>query len=207
MSTNNFCSDQSSKIFAVEESYEDENGEMIQDEFVWDDTRDNTVYELQSMDKNKEIDWQFTYGSDFKVEENRSYGATSIGQMWSSVSYGGMDFVITIIPKTVGAYYSGFNLDFDIKIKNEQGYGEIINDGIEEGVDRDDMEYMFEEYEYRETYMKGIIAMHGDMLIKLVNEKIADGVERLEKIFEMFSSPLVKMGQFSNGEAVYERAG
>ena len=207
MGTNNFCNDQASRIFAVSTSYEDEETkEWVEDEFIWDDTRDNVMYELIAIDKDKEVDWEFVKGNDVKVEENRSYGATSIGQLYTSVHYGGMDFSITLIPKSVGAYYSGFNLDFDIRIDSDQGIGELVNDGVECGVNREDMEYMFEEYEYQEPYMKGIIAMHGDKLISKINDVIADGVERLEKVFADFSDPLIKVGQFSNGEAVYERA-
>ena len=206
MGTSNFYNKQASRIFAVTGSYEDEDGEMQEDEFIWEDTRSNVMYELLAIDKDKEIDWEFVRGDDVPVEELRSYGATSIGQFYTGVHYAGTDFTITIIPKTVGAYYEGFNLDFDIRVDNDQGYGEIINDGVECGVSEDDMEYMFEEYEYQEPYMKGVLAMHKDRLIEKINDVISDGVERVEKAFSDFSDPRVLVCQASNGEAFYERA-
>ena len=139
MGTCNFNNSQASRIFAVGE----DNNE---DEFIWDDTRDNVSWELLEIDKDKAIDWEFVTGDKLDIEELRSFPATSIGQLYSDISYGGMDFSITIIPKTVSGYYAGFNLDFDIMVTNDQGYGEITNDGVEEGVSKEDMEYMFEEY-------------------------------------------------------------
>lgn len=206
MGTSNFHNSQASRVFAVATSYEDEETkEMVQNEMIWDDTRDNVMYELLGIDKDKEIDWEFVRGNDVDIEELRSFPATSIGQFYTGVHYGGMDYTITIIPKTVSGYYEGFNLDFDIRVDNDQGYGEIINDGIEEGVSKDDIEYMFEEYEHQEPYMKGILALHGSKLIEKMNAVIADGVQRLEKVFTNYSDPLVVVAQFSNGETIYER--
>ena len=201
MGTSNFHSIQASKIFAITKEYANEFGDN-----VWSDTRSNIVYELLAIDKDKEIDWEFVEGDDYKLEDElRSFPATSIGQFYTGVHYGGMDFTITLIPKTVSGYYEGFNLDFEIRIDNDQGYGEIYNDGIEEGVDADDIEYMFEEYEYQEQYMKGIIAMHKDVLIDKLNYKIDEGVQRLEKVFTNNSEQYGVVAQFSNGETIYER--
>ena len=190
MGTSNFHNGQASRIFAID----------TDDEFAWNDTRDNVMYELLEIDKNKSIDWEFVRGDDVPLDDElRSFPATSIGQMYSSVHYGGMDYTITLIPKTVGGYYSGFNLDFEIRIDNDQGYGELINDGIEYGVSKDDMEYMFEEYEYQEPLL------HGDTVIEKLNDKILDGVTRLEKVFAMYSDQLNVVARFSNGEVMYEK--
>lgn len=207
MGAGNFYNSQASKIFAVSGSYEDEDGEMQQDELIWGDTRDNVMFELLAIDKDKSIDWEFVANNTLKLhDELRSYPATSIGEFYTGVHYAGTDFTITIIPKTIYGYHEGFNLDFDICVSNDQGDGEIWNDGIECGVDEDSMEYMFEEYEYQEPYMKGVLAMHGGRLIEELNNTISDGIERVEKIFEDFSDPLVLVCQASNGEAIYKRA-
>ena len=207
MGTANFHSSQASRIFAVTGSYEDEDGEMREDEFIWEDTRSNVMYELLAIDKDKEVDWEFVAGDDYKIyDELRSFPSTSIGQFYTGVHYAGTDFTITIVPKTVSAYYDGFCLDFDICLSNDNGIDELINDGLECGVGDDDMEYMFEEYEYQNPYMKGVLVMHGDRLIAKINAVIEDGIERIEKVFSDFSDPLMLICQASNGEAFYERA-
>lgn len=189
MGTSNFHSRQVSQIFAVETSYFDEEiDDFVQDEWIWEDTRNNIIFDLDKIDKDKSItqtiDWQFVSNNDVKLEDElRSFPATSIGEMYTGVHYGGTDWTITLVPKTVSGYYSGFCLDFEICVSNDQGYGEIWNDGVEQGVSEDDMQYMFEEYEYQEPHMKGMLVIHGSGIIKAINIAILQGVNLLEDIF------------------------
>lgn len=39
------------------------------------------------------------------------------------------------------------------------------------------------------------------------NKKVQKKIKEIEKVFERYTIPLVKIAQFSNGETIYERAG
>ncbi len=206
MGTNNFHNTRASKIYAVSERYEDEDGEMVNDEFVWENTRDNVHYALMAIDKDKTNYWQYVGDKDINLGETlRSFDATSIGEFYSDMSYAGVYFRVVLIPKTVAGYYEGFNLDFEISVLDD--YGETDTDELECGVTKEEMNDVFSEYIYRDPYMAGMLSIHGDRLIEKLNDLISDGVKRLEEVFENFSDSLVKVAQFSNGEAIYEKAG
>ena len=54
MGTSNFYNKNASKIWSVETSYYDEElNEEIEDEFIWQDTRDNISSSLEKISKEK----------------------------------------------------------------------------------------------------------------------------------------------------------
>ena len=54
MGTSNFYNKNASKIWSVETSYYDEElNEEIEDEFIWQDTRDNISSSLENISKEK----------------------------------------------------------------------------------------------------------------------------------------------------------
>lgn len=195
MGTNNFHNNRASKIYAVETSYyDDEIEQTVHDDFIWSDTRENISAELSTFDKNnRNVDFieDDTISLD---EELRSYPATSIGRLYSYFSYAGLeDVVINVIAKTVSGYYSGFNLDYEFYMEWEGGYYDSVTDLLNDFIE-----------EYPEK--RGVLKIHSERLIKYLSNDIFFLIDNLERVYQMYTEPLNKVAQFSDGTALYEKA-
>ena len=178
MATSNFKSS-ADHIYAV----------MNDDEFVYEETRDNLQYEFDRTDRDKSNVFAFV-----KTHEYEAIGeGILIGQLYASFDYLGFEFTMVFNIIMRSGYYSGFNLDYEFSC----GYDGDNCDTIEEMVDD------FEDYAIED--MKGLYAIHGKRLrVKL--EAFHDEIEaEVIRVFEMYSDTLIVVARFSNGETFYKK--
>ena len=116
MGTRNFHNENATHIFAVTFSdYEDEEtGEMVQDEFGFDDLVDNLTDELEALPKPKNNIRFIDGGTD--SAELRSYPSKVLGKLRAYGQYKSIDVVIEVVAVIRSGYYEGVNLDWVYKI-------------------------------------------------------------------------------------------
>jgi hypothetical protein len=204
MGTSNFHSERTSCIYAVSERYTDEEtGEEVYNEFLWEDVRDNINYAFKEIDKDKSNTWFYSDSADITLHESlRSYPATSLGWFYSSFSYAGINLTINFLPKMVAGYYEGFNLDFELQFEDEWSYESYIYDNDnEEGM----IEKILNEHLYQKPESAGIIKIHGTNFIYKLRDKIEEGQNLIENVFKQNSDGYKVVARFSNGETIYEK--
>ena len=165
MATNNFHNVNASRIFSCISENEDE--------FYYEDTKDNILYEM-SKDK------MFCDANDEYINWLRSFEGSSIGSLQ-------VDGEIEIVALTRNGYYEGFNLDWQIVGSN--GEIESIEDAIEELKEQNQ--------EHIEQYSEPCYELRG------IRRKIESAIIKIEKIFTSHSDPIDKIGTMSNGVAIY----
>ncbi len=155
------------------------------DEFIWEDTRNNIADELSS---NKDF-----YIND-KIEidsELSSFPATSIGEFSDSIYYLSEELDVQVILMTRSGYYEGFNLDYEIRFS----WDGIIYDSI------DDMYGSLSEY----ADYKGLFVAHQKSLYNKIEAKLNEFTSKIEQAYKLFSDETKVVAQFSNGETMYEK--
>ena len=133
-------------------------------------------------------DLKFNLFNELKLDEGgtdrgelRSYGSNVVGSLRRR------DITITIIVRS--AYFSGVNLDWQIDYAGNYESLENYEDFSDDV--KDDEELTESE--------------KSDMLTKAqIDVKFL--INKVETVFELFSTPLVCVGRASNGEAFYKKA-
>ncbi len=181
MSTGNFYQRDAKNIYAVENDEEDE----------YEYTRDSIINELDESKFNFSLDTSITLESDL-----RSFPSTTIGYLYETITFLNQEFDVNLIPLTCSGYYEGFNLDYEIRFEINGESFQTIEDLIECLVN------------YSEDYnlKRGIVAMNKKRLETKLQESLDSLTEFLEGLYEQYSTPLVKISSFSNGEAIYKEA-
>lgn len=180
MSANNFAS-KSSTIFAIET---EEN-----DEFIYDDTQENVFYELNE-DKKLSVDKENEFDGD------RNYGGNVFASVRLPKTHSSILYPVASVALRSG-YYSGLNLDYEVKYYSEYS-GEYFDiDDLPTDVIAEELQG----YNDRKPSSSQVLSTlaHLEIEAKTISN-------RIEKVLTDYSTPIVKVGQFSNGEAVYEKA-
>lgn len=185
MGTSNFHNTNANNIYAVTEG----------DEFTYEDVRESISIELQETAKEQKIDF-FEDSEIDLADELRSFPATSIGELYEDIVYCNTDVRVTLIPKTVSGYYEGFNLDYEIRIEDN-------NTGISYEFDEDYTSDIIEEHLYNYPEDAGILAIHGKRLGTKIDDVIINLRNVVESTFNRYSDSYVVAAQFSNGETIY----
>jgi hypothetical protein len=203
MGTSNFDNTRASCVYAVETSYYDEElEEEIYDDFAWEDARDNITYEMKNIAKKTNNKWQWSTNDEVRLRETlRSYPATSIGEFWSDLEYGGLYVRIEFILKTVAGYYDGFNLDYEVVLSDNYSYDPYEWEPGEDSV----IEELIQEAIDQEPEKKGLFKMHAERFLEKFKERYEEGVNYIETIYKQQSTPLTIAARFSNGETFYEK--
>lgn len=176
MATGNFHNVNASKVFACE----------LESEFDYEDLMLNLEEALKAM----KCDYCFN-GDD--PHELRSFPSRVLTGMGFSKDYKefSVDMEISIIIRS--GYYSGCNLDWDIKYSIE-------------GIESDEPVFidLLESYvECSEKMAKYKASLAEQWAVR----ESSNIISRIEAIFAEFSIPLQTVGSFSNGETIYEKAG
>lgn len=187
MGTGNFCQYDAKKIYAIDDR---------DDEFIWSDTRMNVSCELET--KAKELRRYWSENDSLRIERLRSHDATSIGEYGDYFTYYGVEWHIGLIVKTVSGYYEGFSLDYDITITSDISNTEYTNE--------DDWVMDIITFDSDCLPYKGLFLANTDKTKRKIKEMIDTLQDEVETIFEEYSTPLIMVAQFSNGEAVYKTA-
>ena len=86
MGTSNYHTYDCEELFAIELEYDEENEEYIDSEFIYEDIADSIKYELESI-CNKKTDIAFIEDDNIKFNENRNFPISSIGKLYTGVSF------------------------------------------------------------------------------------------------------------------------
>ena len=191
MGTSNFYRKNTSKVWSIETSYFDEElKEQTQDEFIWEDTRSNVSSSLEVIAKQKRRSY---YEDDsLKVNDLRSFPATSIGEYSDYIKFCSTEFKVELIPHTTSGYYEGFNLDFDINFSAVGIYGDY--DNLQDFM-ADVKEFLLEDNK--------ALRMNMNNLQKRLETLLSEMIDEVESVFEMSSTPLEEFAKFDNGETIY----
>jgi len=124
---------------------------------------------------------------NYEIEKNDCYDneRNFCGTYINKIIHRLKEASLIINPIIRSGYYEGCNLDYEIEILDYSGYKvdsiqDLIND-----LKADNLPYK--------------------LIEKSFNKHLKLMVNELEKIFENYSTPLNKIAQFSNGEAVYKQ--
>ena len=193
MGTSNFYMKNTSKVWSVQTSYFDEElNEQTQDEFIWEDTRDNVSSSLEVIAKQKKR--SYYEDNSLKVNDLRSFPSTSIGKYCDYFQFCNTEFKVELIPHTTSGYYEGFNLDFDIQFSTVGIYGDY--DNLDDFIG-DVKEFLLEENK--------ALRMNLGNLQKRLEALLSEMIDEVESVFEMYSAPLEEFARFSNGETIYKK--
>lgn len=202
MSTNNFHNVNASRIYAVLMNREvpiiDEDGnETEETECVTADDFDSEMLIDDIKEQMKETKFHFRERGEDK-NELRSYPSNIIATLYNSKEYLGVEVEVHITTLVRGGYYEGGNLDYSICF-------------YANGYESDSIEDCIEEWEYQSDYYsgkgKGLVSMNKGKVQSWLDNTTSEIISEIEKIFEnVCDVKLKKVGQFSNGEALYEKA-
>jgi hypothetical protein len=204
MGTNNFHNENASKIFAVlmgreEHLLDDEGNETEETEYIYpdewecDDLKSNVLYSLKAIaEKSKTIYFWKSGNANFL----QSFEGGILGSLNIDKDYLGITCQVEVTAVLRSGYYEGANLDWELTLYAD-GYESCeITDFLDEW-----------EYQARKYNGIGLVSMNRDHVENWANQALTNLTEEVEKVFEEFTEiKLKKVGQFSNGTAVYERA-
>ena len=187
MATNNFHIENASKVFLIDP----------QDEFEYENILENIIYTFNEADK----EGRFEFSADYQISletELRSYPSRSIGIVYESLNFLGLDFEVHVIPVIRDGYYEAGNLDYEFAYyvdNTSRPYNSI-----------DDIIYDIQQFPEDYDLNTGLVAIHSNNLRKRLQTLEDTLVNEVEGIFEKVSTEYKVSASFSNGEVWYERA-
>jgi len=197
MGASNFHSRNASKIFAVTfpDYLDEDTGEMIPDEFGYNDLKLNLTSEFEALNNpKKELTFFKERGGD--SYELRSYPSYVLGTLRQYSKFKSVDVLCEMVLVIRNGYYEGCCLywicNFDIE-------GNTYEDcDIEQQEVEENIEYY--------TDLKGKnISIRAKQICEWCNKTKTDMVAMIEKIYSEYSDSLKVVAQFSNGETIYEK--
>jgi len=186
MSTNNFLLKNADHYYAIcMGNYED------QLDFEMD--FDGTIYNLMEELKSAGVK---TYDCEIKPRNgNRNFPEKYILTAEQEFPFMGFLYEIQVHIIARGGYYQGAILDWELDLSCDVASCE---DSVESLMDEHD--YYFEDIEREKL---GLYRMNRKKLRDRLEKEVDTLIDKVESAFEKVSINLVKVGQFSNGEAVY----
>lgn len=153
------------------------------EEWEYDDLKANLTNEFANLEQGS-IEW-YPHG---KWDGNRNYEGYTLGSLTTEKGYDNMSVAVNIVPTIRSGYFAGVNLDFEVEY--------LIEGDPHESIQDIDFESQFPVK--TEKYEEWVTAYL---------EKTAEAlIEKVEAVFKDYTTPLVCVAVFSNGEAVYEKA-
>ena len=192
MGTSNFYNKNASKIWCVETSYYDEEiEEEIEDEFLWEDTRNNVSSSLEKIAKQKSR--TYYENSNLNVDQLHSFPSTSIGSYSKYFYFCNIEFGVILIPHTTSGYYEGFNLDFDINLSVSEICGKY-----------DNMKDLLSDVKESLLEDNKALRMNLGNLHRRLETLLSEMKNEIESVYEMYSTSLEEFAVFSDGETIYK---
>lgn len=214
MSAKNFSRDNAQNYYVIHSTYmgEDENGnevEIQRDEWDYDCLKEDIYYYAKE-----------TYGGYDLVEGyggNRNYPAAKVCEKDTLCESFGTKkpwFLEVGITPTIlmrSGYYSGTNLDYEIKMEDAYGNSVELSDctGVADMVDTMlcHLEEMVEYHGIDEKWNLGTFKLQKKNIEKWLTDRLTQMIDECEDICQtMCDETYVCVGVFSNGEAIYEKA-
>jgi len=178
MATGNFLNNNASLIYGVE----------IQEEWDYEDLKENLHYELEQMAKDsKNFQDNVDFTDEYEKDCNRNFPGKVITTLFGKEKYySRFDVTVNVRIEAIirSGYYSGVNLDWNAIVECD---GELY--------DMDDEVFLGDE-------------PIAEYTAKLINnwkvKEIAKLTAEIEKVFSQNSINLKVKARFSNGETIYE---
>lgn len=179
MGTNNFHNKNASKVFSIMD---------IEDWFEMDMIKEDFKHQLEHLG--------YDYLDDPNYDGLRSFPATTLGIKSDGKMYGDAEVFITIKSIMRSGYYQGVNLDWELEVN-------IVNYELDNNFEWNgyNVESLLQDF-----MNNGMAKIHAPYVELFIQNTIEDMVGELEKLYKEMTQPLNKVGQFSNGNAVYEKA-
>lgn len=202
MGTSNFYNKNASRVYVVLESYEtpilDENGDETDE--VETVCPDSTDYDLLTeyvadvlLEKSTAKGVKFhQYDKKNSCYDSRNYEAPYLGSIYKTFVHCGIQFDLTLNAFMRHGYYEAANLDWEVELSFE---GNRYDDD-------EDFVLAYDDFEDN----RGVLKMNIQNINNKINKFKNELVEICEDCFETVSTPYLKVGTFSNGETVYEKA-
>lgn len=193
MGTNNFMRINADKIYVVGQDYEDkETGEVISfEQWDWDNLKEFIQESFIELIKPTKY---WTTEADTIKNQNRNFPQSELITIRHDLIYYGYSISFEFTLCANSGYYEAACLDFMVEI---EVYKESHSDTFDSIDDFDPKNFFYS------PIPKGMIY---DRLVKKVNHEYDLIKLIIEAKYAEISMPIVKVGQFSNGEAVYEKA-
>lgn len=174
MSAPNFYNANASKIFMV----------SCDDEFSYDDAKDNVFYDLKSLGWNRIDKW----------DGERNYSGCMFSEKSKRVSIGKFWVDVTVRAIIRSGYFADANFDWDIEIDGTEYDLECYDES-------EALDSLESSYEYWDN--PGFCKIQAKNLVKKVEKAVSELSEELESVYDKYTEKLIRIGIFSNGEAIY----
>ena len=156
-----------------------------EEEWDYEDLKSNLNSELAKLETdNLYIDCY----ADERHNGDRNYGGLILGTLSIEKEYSQMDVSVTLTPVIRSGYYGGVNLDWEMEYHIEGDPHDDI----------DDIDW--------EAHFPNRPFMYEGWVTTFLEESADKLKTKVEKVFADYSTPLNRVGVFSNGEAIYEKA-
>lgn len=200
MGTNNFASPSNAKDYYVvltnrEEEIDGETQYFAPDEWEIDDLKDNILSDIKAQGGFESRD---TFC-------DRNYERTALGELEETRVYADVEVGVRVVAVLQNAYYEGATLDYLIYVTVEgdewkYSTGSYFDENIESILDE-----VGEIQSYR-GLNNGMVSIIRPKVESFLEATIDTLSEKMDNILEAYSEhKLKKVGQFSNGEAVYQK--
>ncbi|PXV66847.1 hypothetical protein CLV62_104108 [Dysgonomonas alginatilytica] len=194
MSAPNFCKYEATKYYAIGMST---NESEIFDSWYFDEIKENIVTELENLTEKATY---YTLDSDnVNHKMSRYYGGSYIHSLALNKTFG--DVTINVVCHIIisNGRYEGATLDYitDIQI---DGYSFDNYKDFLKHFDYTDLDY----YSKMPVGMQKIQSKNIEKFVRSATPELTEQVEQI--LSEYCQLALIKTAQFSNGEAIYEKA-
>lgn len=186
MGTSNFYNKNASKIFVCLENYTDEDT----DESVSPEREEIEEFKDYLIEQLNQIEnFSFSEAMGTYVDND-----TYVGQLYVHRNFMDVDVEISLYVILRMGCYEAANLDYESKV--------FLNSSEYDTLDEDDFIYLAT----LEQHNKGLILSNYPKLEKWFEATQTNMIQSLESVFEKVTTPYVRLGTFSNGESVYQKA-
>lgn len=167
------------------------------DDFEYEDLKSNILHEIKAIGG---------YDSNMSFND-RNYERVALGELSKSKVYADVEVEVKITAIIQSAYYEGATLDYLIQVCIE---GDDWNYSTGSSYDEDNLEGILDEIGEIQSYRglnEGMVSIIRPKVESFLETTIDTLSEQMDNLLKQYSEhKLNKVGQFSNGEAVYETA-
>lgn len=199
MGTNNFYNRNASKVYAVlmdkeQNVLDDEGNETEETEEVPVEDYDIKFFDeyLQEKIGQSKFESWIPKSTTWEEDSNRNFEGRVMGELSIDKNYGDVEIKVEIQAICRNGYYEGANLDWNLNFYVDGNSSEL-----------DEIKEDFIYNSYLNAGLKSIISAHAEKWASQAEDEL---VSEMERIFTEVSMPLIKVAQFSNGEAIYKKA-
>lgn len=188
----NFCQECEYDLTEVETETE----YIVPEDFEYEDLKDNILHDIKAIGG---------YESSMSFND-RNYHRAALGELSKSKVYADVEVEVKITAIIQGAYYEGATLDYLIQVSIEGDDWDYSTGSYYDNDMSDILDEVGEIQDYR-GLNSGMVSIIRPKVESFLETTIDTLSEQMDNLLEKYSEhKLNKVGQFSNGGAVYETA-